>query len=173
MRNVDPFPSSGAVEIDSTTLVRLLTEYTARLRDLVERADSLRYSRTTLLIISSGALGLVIGMVVWTSMTHPGTDLFAVAVPIGVAFLVGLGAGMSSRFISDRRRELALRRDIVIAARQLERVVRLGEQMQEHSQHDPALRLELELKLADAVATLHYADYDFRVNYTNSQMSAP
>lgn len=170
MRNIEPVPSVVDATIDSDALVRLLTEYTARLRSLVGRADDFRYRRTMGLVVAIGTLSFVISMGVWTAHIAAGSLVFVA--PLTVAFLAGLCVALASTFIVDRRRERVLRGDIVIAARQLERIIRLGEQLREHNTFDAAGRLEIELKLSDAAATLHYADYASRADYTAAQAGA-
>jgi len=156
--------------IGADALVRLLTGYTARLRDLVGRADDLRYRRTVGLVVAIGALSVVISMGVWTA--HIVASSLVFVAPLMVAFLAGLGVALASTFIMNRRRERVLRGDIVIAARQLERITRLGEQLRDHNTFDAAGRLEIELKRTDAAATLHYADCASRADYTAAKTGA-
>lgn len=170
MRNVESINSSPSADMNIETIARLLMEYTTRLRDLVRRADGYRYRRMTLIVMLACALGVVGSLALWAARFA--TNGFVVATPFIVTFLASLLAGAVNIFLVDVRRERVLRGDIRIAARQLKQVVRLGVQIQEYGVSDSAIRLDLELKLTDALSTLHYADYDTSVDYATPQTSA-
>ena len=147
-------------------IMRLLSEHTGKVQALVDRRDQLRSQR--LVRLNAAVVGIFVGVsgILWSldqfvftkggfvSTQHGITSVFPIVVILFSLLMILLNA-----LTTDSRRERQLRRDVIMAGRRLERVVRVAVQLSEHGLADDlGTRLELELQIAEAQAVLTYAD---------------
>jgi hypothetical protein len=140
-------------EEDRKLLVSLLNEYSGKLELICDRIEL--KNRRNLRIFGFFIFGsLLIGIAsVWLYQRGNLTSLdFLVVLPMGV-----LGGFGLKNLNTNHRQKTSSVRDARAIAKRLEKVVRLVSQMHEHSVNSVSVKLEMDLRLADAEIVLeHY-----------------
>lgn len=141
--------------------LKLLTEYAARLRTLVEQRIRLQ-QRSVLLVLAASSL-FTLPFAVFLSNTDRGSlagwladdGALTVAV-ITVLFLSFLT--MLYLYTIGRRRVASVEYEVALLTRQLDELVHQASQYEEHTERGPAHRLEFRLRLIEAQGALSYAE---------------
>ncbi len=141
----------------SEQMPALLQEYTERLHQrCVRYLERPATWQPVLLMVS--AFGAIILAIVQLARTIPFVWNLLSFVSIGGLFAGALIIVLAWRLEDKRQRQAYFERlELDMAATRLERVIRLASQLEDHAVDDLAVRIQLELRLADAEATLGLA----------------
>jgi hypothetical protein len=153
-------PSDGPEvnDQDADTYVDLLVRYSARLNTLIDELDSLRWrSLITSYVAVMGSALILLGGAYLASQSNLGTLVWT-AVLGGSILLIALIISLVVGFVLwNQRRRVVLLSNQRVAFRQLQRVAAIASQAEEHTVHDSAKRLALEMSLFEAESALRRA----------------
>jgi phosphate starvation-inducible protein PhoH len=139
---------------DRKLLVSLLNEYSEKLALICKKIDiQSRKNSLHLTVLTAGILFTVAGGAIGFVYRE---TLFLTALLVSTFVFTG-GVRVISVVSENLREKESSVRDARVIAKRLEKVVQLVSQMQEHSVNRISIRIEMDLRLADAeIALEHY-----------------
>ena len=141
------------------TILKLLSEYSAKLKEMAEQKYRLHTRLIILRLIVIGITGGIFTAVLWFYTQNQGFTKFAFSAPYFIISISGfiLGAALVVVFRSELIKDELLIQEIDVSALKLEKLVRAASQITEHVEKDLGNRLELDLRLVEAESALRRA----------------
>jgi hypothetical protein len=146
---------------DRKLLISLLGEYSSKLSDICEKIDTYQRNKIFYLTLGMGTLfPLAVLLVIF--VTNRFNDLInhiwsstTIAIFVVIVIIVGMFFS-NSEFLYSTRKLRLLEQEAKKMAANLQDVIRLASQLEEHVLNDIISRIELRLRLTDAESALKY-----------------
>ena len=138
-----PVPPRPITEEEAQTLLTLLTDYTQRIRSLVDRSYQTRY-RMALIALGIPALGVILEFGKLDTIT---TTYYFFGLIFGLLYLFRYSIGVR-----------AIHNEIQMLALRLEKVVRTASAVNSYADQGVITDLAFDLKLVEAETILRYAE---------------